>query len=145
MLKRKKFVIQWRKFGLKRSCIFKVMNFWNFCPFSDFYLIFKLIFMNISLFKSRKKGFTYLQVLTWRARPAGELTWHAGPPHGCDVALRPRGRAASGPHEAHVAHRAWTRGRRPRVSTRVHVGTRVGRHVAGEVDRWRAHGLVGPS
>ena len=73
--------------------------------------------MNISLFKSRKKGFTYLQVLTWRTRPAGELTWHAGPPHGCDVALRPRGRAASGPHEAHVAHRAWTRGRRPRVST----------------------------
>ena len=27
MLKRKTFVIQWRKFGLKRSCIFKVMNF----------------------------------------------------------------------------------------------------------------------
>ena len=26
MLKRKKIVIQWRKFGLKRSCIFKVMN-----------------------------------------------------------------------------------------------------------------------
>ena len=26
MLKGKKFVIQWRKFGLKRSCIFKVTN-----------------------------------------------------------------------------------------------------------------------
>ena len=26
ILKRKEFVIQWRKFGLKRSCIFKVMN-----------------------------------------------------------------------------------------------------------------------
>ena len=74
--------------------------------------------MNISLFKSLKKGFTYLQVLTWRARPAGELTWHAGPPSGCDVALRPRAKAAGGPREAHVAHRAWTRGRRPRVSKR---------------------------
>ena len=27
MLKRKKIVIQWIKFGLKRSCICKVMNF----------------------------------------------------------------------------------------------------------------------
>ena len=26
----------------------------------------------------------------------------------------------------------------------VHVGARVGRHVAGEVRMWRAHGLVGP-
>ena len=91
--------------------------------------------MNISLFKSQNKGFTYPQMLTWRARPAGELTWHAGPLHGCDVALRPRGRAAGGPHEAHVAHRARTRGRRPRVSTRVHVGARVGRHVTGGVGK----------
>ena len=27
IFKRKEFVIQWRIFGLKRSCIFKVMNF----------------------------------------------------------------------------------------------------------------------
>ena len=27
MLKRKKFLIQWRKFGLKRSCIFEIINF----------------------------------------------------------------------------------------------------------------------
>ena len=73
--------------------------------------------MNISLFKLQKRGFTYMQVLTWRAGPAGELTWRAGPPHGCDVALRPCGRAAGGPREAHGAHRARTRGRRPRVST----------------------------
>ena len=57
------------------------------------------------------------------------------------MALRPRGRAVGGPHEA---HRARIRGRRPRVSTQVHVGARVGRHVAGEVSRRRAHGLVGP-
>ena len=68
--------------------------------------------MNISLFKSQKKGFTYLQMLTWRARPDDELTWRE-----CDVTLRPRGRAAGGPHEAHVALRARTHGRRPRVST----------------------------
>ena len=80
----------------------------------------------------------------WRAGPAGELTWRAGPPRGCDVALRPRGKAAGGPHEAHVVHRTRTRGRRPRMSTPVHVGARVGRHMAGEVSRWRAHGLVGP-
>ena len=29
-------------------------------------------------------------------------------------------------------------------STWVHVGARVGRHMAGEVGRWRAHGIVGP-
>ena len=54
------------------------------------------------------------------------LTWHAGPSCGCDGALRPRGRAAGGPREAHVAHMAQTRtrGRRPRVSTRVHASPR---------------------
>ena len=36
----------------------------------------------------------------WRAEPAGALTWHAGPPCGCEVALRPRGRAVGGPREA---------------------------------------------
>ena len=41
---------------------------------------------------------------------------------------RPRGRAARGPREAQVVR---TRGRRPHVSTRVHVDARVGRHVAG--------------
>ena len=60
------------------------------------------------------------------------LTWHAGPLRGCDAALRPRGRAAGGPRESQVAHRAQTRGKRPRVSTRVHADARVGHHVAGE-------------
>ena len=72
---------------------------------------------------------TWRVYLTWRG--AAKLTWRAGPPRGCDAALRPHGRAAGGPREAQVAHRARTRGRRPRVSTRVHVGTHVGRHVAG--------------
>ena len=60
------------------------------------------------------------------------------------MALRPRVRAAGGPRKAQETQRAPTHGRRPRVSTRVHVGDRVGRHVAGEVGIWRAHGLVGP-
>ena len=45
------------------------------------------------------------------------LTWRARPPRWCDAALRPRGRATGGPREAQEAHKAQTRGRRPRVST----------------------------
>ena len=54
------------------------------------------------------------QTVTWRV----ELMWHTRPQHGCDVALRPRGKAAHGPHEAHVAQ---TCGRRPRGSTQTPV------------------------
>ena len=65
--------------------------------------------------------------MTWRAGPGGELTWHVGPARGCDVALRPRGRATAGPREAQVA---LTRGRRPRG--RVHADAQEGCHVAQE-------------
>ena len=68
-------------------------------------------------------------MLTWRAGPTGELTWHAGPLHGCDVTLRPRGKAAGGPHEAQVAHKAQTWPESTQ-STRVHADAREGRHVA---------------
>ena len=61
----------------------------------------------------------------WRAGPGGELTWHAGPTGGCDVALRPRDRATTGPREAQVA---LMRGRRPRG--RVHADAQEGRHMA---------------
>ena len=57
--------------------------------------------------------------------------WRARPPRGCDAALRPCGRAAGGPREAQVAHRAQTHGRRPHRSTRVHADAREGRHVVG--------------
>ena len=53
--------------------------------------------------------------LTWHE--AAELTWCDRPPRGCDAALRPHDRAASGPHDAQVAHKARTRGKRPRMST----------------------------
>ena len=66
----------------------------------------------------------------WPAGQGGELTWRAGPPRGCDAALRPCGRATGGPREAQEAHRARTCGRRPRLSTWVHADAREGRHVA---------------
>ena len=51
----KKFVIQWRKFDFKKSCIFKDMEFWIF---KDFSRIFNLIFIDfIPYFKSQKGGF----------------------------------------------------------------------------------------
>ena len=78
-------------------------------------------------------------MLTWRAGLGGELTWHAGPARGCDVALRPRGRATAGPREAQVA---LTPGRRPHG--RVHVGARVGRHVAGRAGSGGPTGIMGP-
>ena len=55
--------------------------------------------------------------MTWRAK----LTCRAGPAHGCDETLRPRGRAAHGLREAHVAQVARTRGKRPRGSTQTPV------------------------
>ena len=125
MLKRKKFVIQWRKFGLKRSCIFKVMNFQSLCPFWDFNLNFNEFLISISYLKSQK-GVFYLFHRPWcwrgtRSWYGAELTWRAGPPRGCDAALRRRDRAAGGPRKAQVAHKVRTRGRRPRVSTRTPV------------------------
>ena len=123
------------KIWIKKELYLENYEFMNILYFSDFYLRFKLIFLSIFPYLNHKKEFTYLQVLTWRAGLAGKLMWRAGPPRGCDAALRPRHRAAGGPHEAQEVHKAWTRGRRPRVSTRVHVGACVGRHMVG--------GLVG--
>ena len=55
-----------------------------------------------------------MQVMTWQARPGGELTWRAGPPHKCDAALRPRGRAKV----SHAQDAATGLGaKRPRKST----------------------------
>ena len=70
--------------------------------------------------------------------------WRVGPPRGCDAALRPRGRAAGGPRKAQEAHRARTRGRRPRVSTRVHVDARVGCHMASEGRHMEGPRVSGP-
>ena len=61
-----------------------------------------------------------------------------GSARGCNMALRPQGRATAGPREAHVV---LTRGRRPHRW--VHVGARVGRHMAGKDGNRRAHGYSG--
>ena len=143
ILKRKKIVIQWRKFGLK-SCIFKVMNFWSLCPFSDFYLIFlNFIKCILSLKKLQKVGF-YPQdrgadVACRGAQ--GWLTWHAGP-----AQMR---RGTQG-HVAEPREPTWGTGGAQGVDTWqeamwVHADAREGRHVARGAGVWRAHGLVGPS
>ena len=93
----------------------------KFMPFSDFYLI----FINIFFTKIAKKRILLPAGDDVASGPSGELTWRAGPPRGCDVALRPHGRATAGPREAQVA---LTRGRRPR--RRVHADALEGRHVA---------------
>ena len=95
--------------------------------------------MNFSLFKSRKRG-----VLTAVADVVSGTGTRADVARGCDAALRPRGKAMGGQREAQVAHRAQTRGRRPRVSTWVHADACEGRHVAGKVSNWRAHEYSGP-
>ena len=61
-----------------------------------------------------------------------------GSARGCDVALRPHGRATAGPLDANVP---LMRGRTPRG--RIHVGARVVRHVAGKDGSRRAHGYSG--
>ena len=78
-------------------------------PFFRFLSDFKLFFLLSFLIKITKKGdFFYPQT--------PRMTWRAGPAHGCNAALRPRGRAARGLREAQVAR---TRGRRPQRSTRM--------------------------
>ena len=101
------------KIWIKKELYILNYEFLKFYAFFRFLYNFKLIFPYLN----RKKGgilvhrtqwLTLHAYLTWR-----ELTWHAGPPHGCDAALRPRGRVAGGPHEVQVAHKTRTPGRRP--------------------------------
>ena len=61
MLKRKKLMIQWRKFGLKRSCILRIMNFWIF------------IWINFLIKIAKKKGFTYRR--SWRGKRDQRASW----------------------------------------------------------------------
>ena len=89
------------------------MNFLSLWPFSNFYLIFKLIFINIPYLKIAKRRFLPAGADV-ASRATGVLTWRAGPPRGCDAAPRPCGRATGGPRGAQVAHKARTRGRWPR-------------------------------
>ena len=82
-------------------------------------------------------------MLTWRAGARRVDTWRAGPPHGCDAALRPRGRAVGGPRGAQEAHRARPRGRGPCIHASPR-GRPCGAPRGSEVGIWRAHGYSGP-
>ena len=99
-------------------------------PFSDFYLIFKLIFKCFSLLKSRKKGIYLPADADLASGPGGELT--RGARDHCTGATRRWGDATmGGPREAQEAHRAWPRGMGPRV----HAGPR-GRPCGAPRGRW---------
>ena len=94
-------------------------------PFSDFYLIFKLIFYEFFSILKSQKGFTNLQADVAR-----------GTASRCDAALRPRGRA----RVARVT-RKW----RWRVA-RGHADGSTWAPVWGatwQAGKWRAHGNSG--
>ena len=120
MLNRKKFVIQWRKFRLKRSCIFKVMNFWSLCLFLIFIWFFIWFLLIFSLLKSWKKGFSYLQVLKWRA--GAPASWHvarrttARVRHGAEAMWQSRGWPTRGAGGAQGTT-TWQGATHPREST----------------------------
>ena len=66
------------------------------------------------------------------------LTWRASPPRGCDVALRPRGRATGGQRGAQGGADAWQEA--TRTDPRGHpCGAPRGRQVGGG-----PMGIVGP-
>ena len=138
MLKRKKILIQGRKFGLKRSCIFKVMNFWSLCPFFQIFIWF------FNLFCYWKRGVFY------STDPA-----EADVVHTSWRGTRASWRGARDQHADSTQH--WGHVAGPRVA---HATRRWRGHVAGghagprrcpwgaprgrRVGRWRAHGLLGP-
>ena len=71
------------------------------------------------------------------------LTWRAGPPRGCDVALRPRDRAVGGPREAQGGAQGaatWQGATRPCGSTWAPMWGATWQRAG----RWRAHGCSGP-
>ena len=76
--------------------------------------------------------------MTWGG-PRRRADVARGTTHGCNVALRPRGRATAGPREAQVA---LTRGRRPRGW--VHADAYEGCHVACGFAYGGPTGIVGP-
>ena len=108
ILKRKEILIQWRKFGFKRSCIFKVMNFWSYALFQILIWFFNEFLSVFCHYKIAKSGVLSAGPRGWRGaqgragladvvrRTRADATWHA----------RPRDRAV----RAHV-RRKWRTGR----------------------------------
>ena len=79
------------------------MNLGSLCLFLIFYLIFKSIFKCFSLFKSRKRGGELTAGDDVASGPRRRVDLACGSARGCDMALRPRGRATAGPRGAQVA------------------------------------------
>ena len=143
ILKRKEFVIQWRKFGLKRSSTFKVMNCWSLCLFVIFILFLNAFFKTIFFIKIAKKGL--LTCRWWRGEQVHVASWCGTLDHRSD-ATRLCGHVA-GPRVAHARRRRRT-GRRHvaggHACPRVHADARVGRHVAGEGRHMEGPRVSGP-
>ena len=127
------------KIWIKKELYFEKYEFLKFYMiFSDFYLIFNWIFKYFFI-KNREKGGEI--TCSWRGDRAQTMGWRGARVH----------RAVTTWRWGHVAGRVWpARGAGgadvwQEATRTVHVGARVGRHVAaGGVGMWRAHGLVGP-
>ena len=131
ILKRNKFVSQWRNFDIKRSYNFKDMDLWHFLIFLDFSKIYFDFYWFYFFIQIAKRGLISVgpAELMFRVDVArgtrADVTWHA----------RPRGRAA----RAHAAP-MWRRGGadawQGHMSPRGRPG-RAMRHEEG-ASRWRA-------
>ena len=116
------------KFWIKKELYILIYEFLKFYALFLNLIWFFIWFLEVFSIKNRKKGY-YLQVdVASGPRRAADVA--RGTASGCDTALRPRGRArvARTGRRRHIVARP--RGRRPRDHV-VHVGARVGRHVAG--------------
>ena len=116
------------------------MIFGSFSLFLIFYLLFKLNFFYL---KITKKGSVYLQMLTWQARKPASRHVARGTTvqmrRGFEATWQGRGwptRGAGGARRGHVA--------KSHATTRVHVGARVGRHMARGFAYGGPTGKVGP-
>ena len=123
ILKRKEIVIQWRKFEIKRSCIFKFMNLWSFSLFQifnlNFYWIYALIKITKGVFFRGTRGWRGVQDQhAYATRHCG----HVVGPHVAHARCKWRGHVAGG----HTGPRG-----RPWGAPHGRVGAGI----------WRAHGL----
>ena len=116
------------KIWIKKELHILIYEFLKFYALFLNLIWFLYLILEVFSIKNREKRGYYLQA-DMASGPTWWMTWLAGPPRG---ATRHWGHVAEpgGPARAWEAHLAQPRGRRPRDHM-VHVGARVGRHVAG--------------
>ena len=127
------------KIWIKKELYILNYEFLKFMPFFNFYSIFYLIFINIFFAKITKKGNFLPAGADVVSGSSDELTRGTRVRRGAEATWQCRGWPTRGPGGAQGGHMAGGH-----ASARVHVAARVGRHVAGEVGRWRALGYSGP-